>query len=98
MVPAFSPNEIPFEFENVKALLRFEVVPAERLIAALAVTMDEFVIPNVTLFELLKTTVASVPASCVPAEIRFSPSAAPPPDATFSRPTESKTFMSVRLR
>ena len=75
IVEAFKPNETLFEFEKVKALARFDVVPAERLMLAwvlatvtLAVTTDELLIPNVTLFELEKTTVPLV-AVCVPAAI-----------------------------
>ena len=73
MVDAFRPNEIPFEFENVNAEARFEVVPALRLMLACvdatvteAVTTEEFAIPNVTLFEFEKTTVPLV-AVWVPA-------------------------------
>jgi hypothetical protein len=75
IVPASNPKEIPFEFANVKAEVRFEVVPAERLILACvlatvteAVTLEDPDIPKVTLFELENTNVP-VLTLWVPAEI-----------------------------
>ena len=74
IVDAFKPKLTPFEFENVKAEARFDVVPALTLMLpcvdatlADAVTVFPFS-PNETLFELEKTTVPE-DASVVPAEI-----------------------------
>jgi hypothetical protein len=73
MVLALRPKLTPFEFENVNADARFDVVPALRLMLACveatvtdAVTTELFDIPNVTLLEFEKTTVPLV-AVCVPA-------------------------------
>jgi hypothetical protein len=72
-VDALSPKLTLLAFENVKALAKFDVVPADTLIDAcvlatvtLAVTTDELLIPNVTLLLFENTTVPLV-AVCVPA-------------------------------
>jgi hypothetical protein len=94
MVDALIPKLTPLELENVIAERSFFVVPAETLIAWLAVTTLEFDIPNVTPFEFENTTVPVVLAVCVPAAMMLTPSPAPPPEGTemFTEPFEKPTL------
>ena len=59
-VEPFNPNETLLESEYTQLDRLAEAAPAETLIWADAVTTEEFDIPNVTLFELLKTIVPLV--------------------------------------
>ena len=65
IVEPLRPKETPFELLKTTAERLFEVVPAEtlifvRLVAIDAVMTDELLIPNVTPFELLNSTVPLV--------------------------------------